>query len=183
MIVFEELRVTNDGENLIINARVRKEPYYDDVYIDKVTIDTEETYSEGGLSKKPVYQYQVEGNQKEISLIVGKGDMLPKPSSHLFFVYVSTKGNPKLDTPCGMDEQTTLGVTMYMGDFYNEFMKYIGEMGDDCNIPQNLIDLLLRYAALNTSIDAGHYMKGIEIYKGLSGGIEHPVKSKCGCHG
>ena len=92
MIVFEELRVTNDGENLIINARVRKEPYYDNVYIDKVTIDTEETYSEGGVSKKPVYQYEVEGNQKEINLIIGKGDMLPKPDSHLFFVYVTTKG-------------------------------------------------------------------------------------------
>lgn len=70
-----------------------------------------------------------------------------------------------------MDNITTLGVTMYMGDFYNEFMKYIGEMGDDCNIPQNLIDLLLRYAALNTSIDSGHYMKGIEIYKGIFNGI------------
>lgn len=57
MIVFEELRVTNDGENLIINARVRKEPYYDNVYIDKVIVDTEETYIEGGPSSNAVYQY------------------------------------------------------------------------------------------------------------------------------
>lgn len=77
MIVFEELRVTNDGENLIINARVRKEPYYDNVYIDKVIIDTEETYTEGYPSSKPIYQYQVEGNEKEIHLILGKGDFLP----------------------------------------------------------------------------------------------------------
>ena len=77
MIVFEELRVTNDGENLIINARVRKEPYYDNVYINKVIIDTEETYSEGGPSKNPIYTKEIEGYEKEISLILGKGDFLP----------------------------------------------------------------------------------------------------------
>lgn len=63
--------------------------------------------------------------------------MLPRPDSHLFFVYIKTKtvGVPDPCIPCGMDNQHTLGVTMYMGDFYREFMKYIGEMGDDCNIP------------------------------------------------
>lgn len=34
MVVFDELRVTNDRDKLIINARIRKESYYDNVYID-----------------------------------------------------------------------------------------------------------------------------------------------------
>ena len=185
MVVFDELRVTNDRDKLIINARIRKESYYDNVYIDQVYIHTEETYTEGGLSKPPIYSTQIEGNQKEVHLVLGKGDFLPQVDSHMFFVYVKTKtiGLPDPKIPCGMDNETTLGVTMYMGDFYNEFMKYIKEMGDDCNIPQNMIDLLLRYAALNTSVDACHYIQAIDIYKGLFGDVKRTVKSKCGCHG
>ena len=72
MIIIEELQVTKDAKNLIIGARVRKDRYYTDVYIDKIIIDTEETYVEGGPSKSPIYNKQLEGNNKEVNLSLDK---------------------------------------------------------------------------------------------------------------
>lgn len=186
MISIQELRVTNTGERLIIGANVRQESYYDNVYIDKVIIDTEETYSDGGPSSKPIFTKQFEGNTKTISLQLDKLDLNNTDlTSHLFFVYIVAKGTPAPDTPCSMDNINTLGVTMYMGNYYNTFMGYINEMnGNNCTIPQGLIDQILRYDALNTSIDSGHYIKGIEYFnKWFSKTSPITVTHNCGCHG
>lgn len=185
MISIQELRITNTGDRLIIGANVRQEPYYNDVYIDKVIIDTEKTYSEHGPSSNPIYSKQFEGNVKNINLQLDKLDLGNNAlSSHLFFVYIIAKGTPASNTPCGMDNINTLGVTMYMGLYYNTFMNYIGEMNNNCNIPQGLIDHILRYDALNTSINTGHYIKGIEFFnKWFSNSTPTPITHNCGCHG
>lgn len=44
-----------DGK-LIIEANVRAEDYYKDVYIDSLIIDTEETFSSAGPSSKPIFK-------------------------------------------------------------------------------------------------------------------------------
>lgn len=184
MVIIEELQVTKDGKNLVIGARVRKEKYYPKIYIDKVIIDTEETYVEGGPSKTPVFSKQIEGGAKEVNLSLDKLDLGVYPCSHLFFVYIIVKGTPSPDTPCGLDNISTLGVTMYMGNYYNTFMNYIKEMNNNCQVPQGLIDTILKYKALNTSIDSGHYLQGIKYYnKWFSGKPTTPIISNCGCNG
>lgn len=186
MIVFEELRITNDGETLIVDARVRSEVYYDLVYIDKVVIDTEETYKEGTPSSTPVYSYTVDGNNKTISLTIDKSQIIPDFKEHMFFVYVIAKGIPTPSVPCGMDNQTTLGVVLYMGNIYNNFMGYIKEMGNgNCQIPSGFIDQILRYKALNLAIDSGHYTQGIQYYNQWFSGNRQSVtiNSNCGCNG
>ena len=85
MIVFEELRITNDGETLVVKARVRTEVYYDTVYIDKVIIDTEETYKEGFPSSTPVFTYTADGNVKSITLAINKAQIIPDFKEHLFY--------------------------------------------------------------------------------------------------
>lgn len=186
MISIQELRVTNTGDRIVIGANVRQEPYYNNVYIDKVIIDTEETYNEGGPSSKPVFTKQFEGNIKSINLQLNKLDLGgSEPTSHLFFIYVVAKGTPAPDTPCGMDNINTLGITMYMGTYYNNFMNYIDEMNNsNCTIPKGLIDQILRYEALNVSLDSGHYIKGIEYFnKWFNKTSPVTVTSNCGCHG
>lgn len=182
MIIFNELRVTNDADYIIISARVRNEAYYKNVYIDKVIIDTEESYHEGGPSSNPVYEYTVKDNQKEINI---KIDKLSATSfdKHLFFVYIKAKGTPAADTPCGMDNIYTLGVTMYMGNYYNMFMKHIKEVEKNCQVPQGLIDIILRFKALDTSVDAGHYIQAIKYFnKWFKTDYTSNITTNCGCH-
>ena len=185
MVIFKELRVTNDAKTLVINTRVREESYYKDVYIDKVIIDTEETYKEGGPSSNPIYSTTIEGNQKEISLglSIYQITQLHEFNNHLLFVYVVTKGNPTSNVPCGLDNKTTLGVTTYLGDFYNSFMGHIKEINNNCSIPQGLIDLILRWMAIKVSINSGHNIQGIKYFeKWFSDKIILPSVN-CGCNG
>lgn len=186
MIIFEELRITNDGETLVVHARVRNEEWYNDVYIDKIIIDTEETYKESYPSSNPVYSKTIEGNVKSIELSINKAQILPDFKEHLFFVYVIAKGTPESTVPCGMDNQTNLGVTLYMGNIYNSFMNYIKEMNaNNCQIPNGFIDMLLRYKALNISMDSGHYLQGIDYYNKWFKGNKYSSYStpNCGCNG
>ena len=193
MIKFNELRITNDGKNLIICAQVREEEYYENVYIKNIKIDTQDTYSEGAPSQNAitVWDDTENLNQKKVILSLVKNEIfgnksIPDLTKNLFFVYVTAKGIPGAETPCGCDKETTLGVTLYLGDFYNTFMKYIKEMGNgNCSIPQGFIDQLLRFKAMNVSMDSGHYIQGIEYYnKWFSGKntITYST-SNCGCNG
>lgn len=256
MIKFTDLRVTKDGKQLIIGAKVKEDSYYNDVYIDKVIIDTEETFSPTGPSSQGIeiniheekkeevtftgklyngeFYYFVDGHAdldrgpfphikwgyytdidgdvgilyiwdgtqyiqvdpnaeekeaiypKEIYLTLDKTDLANiTVDNHLFYIYIIAGGAPESDCPCGMDNQTTLGVTMYTGHYYDDFMNYIKELGDDCNIPQGLIDYILRYKVLVNSIDTGHYTEANKFYsKWFKEGYSIPMsKYNCGCYG
>ena len=111
MIKFTELRVQK--ERLTIVAEVREiEDYYDNVYIDKIIIDSQDTLNTSGPSANPIYSVTVEGNQKKFSIslsstALGGVDI----NNTMFFVYAVAKGVPAPETPCGYDESTTVGVT------------------------------------------------------------------------
>ena len=60
MLEFRELNITPDGKHLIIDVAVKEHDYYNNVIIDSIIIDTQDTYVQNGPSSKPVYQYKVE---------------------------------------------------------------------------------------------------------------------------
>lgn len=59
MIHFNELRITSDGKYLIIDASVDSQDFYNDVLLDSVVIDTQDTYILNGPGSNPVYTYTV----------------------------------------------------------------------------------------------------------------------------
>ena len=59
MVVFDQLRISDDGQAMFLDAHVNKASYFDDVYISKVTICTEAQVSETNpLSYGDDYIYQ-----------------------------------------------------------------------------------------------------------------------------
>ena len=61
MIKFTDLRVQK--EHLIIAAEVEEiEDYFDDVYIDKIFVDTQDTFITSGPSANTIYSATVSGN-------------------------------------------------------------------------------------------------------------------------
>lgn len=186
MVEFTELRISNDGANLVIKAKVRDESYFEDVKINEVLVNTEETYVDGKPQTNPIADLKFEAT-KEISIILNKNMVLHIPDfkKHLIFVTVVTTGTPAYNTPCGMDNITTLGITMYMGNIYNSLMGLIGELGDNCQIPKGFIDQFLRYKALQTAINSGHWAKGVELYNSWFKNEKktYSTLSNCGCHG
>lgn len=60
MIKFNELRITPDNKYLIIDVNVEDSSYYEDVIIDSIVIDTQNTYVNNGPSSTPIFTYRVE---------------------------------------------------------------------------------------------------------------------------
>ncbi len=55
MITFNECRIDKEGKTLIINASVSDLPYYENIYIESITIDTDKTFIENGPSSEPIF--------------------------------------------------------------------------------------------------------------------------------
>ena len=281
MIEFQELRVSPDGKRLIIDASVKDLQYYDDVYIDAVIIDTQDTYVANGPSTNPIFSYEVqtlpdseeEDSEEEdseednlededestseeedtvslasIAVIPGDGivgdigggaTIIPGDDSEdedtsedtsededadtedntedntedesdevnsseekrirleldsttlgvsltgtLFFVYVVAKGTPSADTPCGMDNQTVMGVVSNLHPFYRTMVNYMKEIENDCDIPKGFIDSMLRFYALELSIRTGHYPLAVKYWNKFFKDTKSEIlKTGCRCHG
>ena len=60
MLHFNELRITQDNRFLIIDVSVDNQDYFDDVLLDSIVIDTQDTFVMNGPSDNPLYVYNVE---------------------------------------------------------------------------------------------------------------------------
>ena len=114
MIVFNDLRITPDGENLLIDAMVAPYGYFKDMYISSISIDTEGTFSTGKPSSNAVVVYENQDTTvKEHSInITPDRFKFASLNGHIFYVYVTVAGTPSADTPCTMDTEYTLGVAL-----------------------------------------------------------------------
>lgn len=182
MIEFKELRVTPDGKTLIIDAAVKDLSYYKDVYIKAIYVDNEDTYVDNGYpSSSPVIKTSTDGRKRfRVEAPLNAGPYV----GSLFFVYVITQGAPTADTPCGMDNQITMGVTTNLYPFYRAMVNYMKEVEDECEIPKNFIDALLRFKALELSIRTGHYAQAIKYWNKFFRGVKgKTINTGCRCHG
>ena len=140
-----------------------------------------QVYSEGSAS-----------SQKELHLVLDCNSFNEKftkqdLSHNMFFVYIECDGVPAVDTPCRLDEMTTLGVTFDYGAIYNLAMGYTRELANTCDMPQNFIDFILNVEALKMSIETEHFIPAIGYWQWLMGNsngktIGYGLRP-CGCHG
>lgn len=250
MVTFNELRITPDGNTLIIDVAIKDLRYYDNVGLDTILIDTQDTFTAEGPSSKAVkfsvvnsidaesfeqdfgFDYSFKGTLKEGFLYtfkvpdptgnyfisgelydanilttgvhkyekgklvavttpiksyrieINKNDSILTFKDNLLFVYVKTKGTPASDTPCGMDNITTLGVVSNLYPLYQHAFSYIKELSDTCSIPKNFINYILQYKVFELAIKIGHYTKAIKYWKKFFMGIKDSVITpNCGCYG
>lgn len=162
MIVFNELKISPDNTEMVINVSVPNIDIYKDVYIDSIIIDNQDTFTNNGPSSKPVYSMEVEGNKKNIRLSLCVSDI--NLADNLFFVYVNTKGNPSPDTPCTMDNSLSLAIIFNKYPIFRVFMNYVKEVEADCAIPKKFIDNILRFKALCLCINTGNYVQAIKYW-------------------
>lgn len=66
MIHFNELRYDTNTNHLIIDVAVDTQNYFDNVLIDSIIIDNQNTFVPNGPSSKPLYQYKVEETNNKV---------------------------------------------------------------------------------------------------------------------
>ena len=184
MIKFTDLRVSNG--HLIISAEVREiEDYYDNVYIDKIKIDSQDTFSSTGPSSSLIYESaSFPAETKSITLDLDASDFTDiDMDKTMFFVYAVATGTPSVDTPCGMDNTNSIGVTFSLCPIYNETMQYVKEVENTCNLPMSFINMILQLKAIQYSINSGHYTQAIKYYNKFYKNLGVSSTQPCGCHG
>lgn len=204
MVIFSQLRISDDGKRMYINARVNKASYFDNIYINSITIMTSDKVSEtapGTPTADYIYTMKAEDNAKELNLVLTSADFTrtwetdPKAmafsqndmSNTLFFVYIKCKGTPDACTPCRLDEETTLGVVFDESMLHQRVMSYVKDLADECNVPVGFMDFILLWYAFKSSVETEHYISAIKFFDMLFGNITDSgnmgIIKGCGCHG
>ena len=205
-VIFDQLRISDDGRKMYINAHVNKADYFDNAYIDSITIMTSDKVLEtapGTPTSDYIYTKKIEGNEKEINLVLTANDFTrtwerdPKAmpfkqgdmSRTLFFVYIKCKweGTPGECIPCTLDEETTLGVTFDENMLYQRVMDYTKDLLDECKVPIAFMDFILLWNAFKASIETEHYIPAIKFFNMLFGIVDASghkgIIKGCGCNG
>lgn len=193
MIQFNELRITPDSKYLIIDASIINNNYYENIVIDSIIIDTQDTYVANGPSSKPIYTYKVNYNSKDsssiqngkrIRLVLNSKELGISLNDNMLFVYAIATGTPAPDTPCGFDNAVTMRTTINLCSFYQNTLYFLREMNNDCNVPKGFINMILRLKALDLCIRTGNYTQAIKYWKKFfSNNKVVALTNNCKCNG
>ena len=185
MLRFNELRITPDNKYLIIDVEVENLNYYDNITIGNIVIDTHETFIQNSPSSNPVYTYtESQEDAKRVRLVINAKEINASLSNTMFFVYAIAKGIPSPDTPCGMDVNKIIGTVVNLYPIYQTSIKYMKELINTCDIPKNLIDIILRIKSVELCIKTGNYIEAIKQWKKFFANNTNIASiNNCGCYG
>lgn len=199
MLIFSQLRLSDDATKLYINIHVNGASVFESIYLDRITIMTadqvsetnpnEPIYDDKGIPTNCIYTKAFDDEQKKADLVLTVNDFQDLKQSDmsrtLFFVYVKCKGTVGEGVPCRLDELTTLGVTFDETLLYQRVMGYTKDLADDCHIPVGFTDFILLWNAFKASIETEHYVAAIKYWKMLfdDDTIVYSTSKGCGCHG
>ena len=213
MIIFNNIKITQDNKYLIIDAEIEDNAYYKDMYIDQVVIDNQDTYIQNGPSSNPIYIYQAQPQDNNIYTtddlankvtdedgiaVQDEGDTqsysrevhlildkkdLIEIENNMFFVYIIAGGTPSPDTPCGYDVNIALKVVVNTYPIYNTMIQYLKELGNTCGTPYGIIDKILQIKMLDASVQTGNNLKAIEIWNTYFKNKQEDININYGCDG
>lgn len=198
MIRFNELKIEDDY--IIIDVQIEEEKYFKDMYIDSIVIDTQDTFIANGPSSKAIYTktFNTDTDVKKEEIIYTQGtdkhnrvriyidgkDLNVDIHKTMFFVYVIVGGTPAADTPCRWDENKALHTLVDTQVLYNNMIQYVKELNKDCNTPDNFINAILQFNAIDLALKTNQYPLAIDLWKRFYSDIEsNIVLPNCGCNG
>ena len=101
MIDLKELRISEDGECLVIDFKVEDLDYYKDIYLSSIRIDTDETFNINGPSNNPIYEKEIEDIKvpgkdeyrgvKAKRLVLTKQELGDALKNNILFIYITVK--------------------------------------------------------------------------------------------
>ena len=198
MIRFNELKIENNY--IIIDVQIEEEKYFKDMYIDSIVIDTQDTFIANGPSSKAIYtktfNTDTDINKEEIvytqgidkynrvRIYIDGKNLNVDIHKTMFFVYVIAGGTPSADTPCRWDENKALHTLVDTQVLYNNMIQYVKELNKDCSTPDNFINAILQFNAIDLALKTNQYPLAIDLWKRFYSDIEsNVVLPNCGCNG
>lgn len=147
MVVFDQLRISDDGKSLYIDAHINLADYFENAFIESITIMTADKVSETAselTTEKYIYKKTFEGDVKDIHLILGKADF------DAAFINVDSEGSP-------IDTDKPVGKIPYQKDSFSNELFFVYVKGrwdgvpDEC-LPCSLTSLTTLGVTFDESI-------------------------------
>lgn len=170
MIKYNTLKI--EGNNLIIDFEVEDKPYYGNVSIEGVRIDTPLTYG----TDTPYYIYDEDDVTRYENEI-----FIPDVKKELLIITPQVYVALPPDTPCGADI-IDMAAVYDRNVLLDKGLGYLKELGDTCEISRGFIDFILKRHALDMAIATCNYSMAIKYWKMLTMVKGTTIKG-CGCHG
>lgn len=170
MIKYNTLKI--EGNNLIIDFEVEDKPYYGNVSIEGVRIDTPLTYG----TDTPYYIYDEDDVTRYENEI-----FIPDVKKELLIITPQVYVALPPDTPCGADI-IDMAAVYDRNVLLDKGLGYLKELGDTCEISRGFVDFILKRHALDMAIATCNYSMAIKYWKMLTMVKGTTVKG-CGCHG
>lgn len=191
-IHFNELKVTEDGKDLIIDISVRSEAYHANAYISRVKIQDSTKFGTTSYNFNTAYSADydpilgVYSYKRHLRLVLTAADLGKANLKDMFFVMVETTNtftpvSGITEIPCGVDESTTTATVVDLYPIYLSGMQYIKELKNTCSVPSGLTDFILRLKGLELAVKTGNYTTAIDYYKNFFSGVETVRGGGCGC--
>lgn len=213
MVDFNELRVSPDRKNLIIDVSIRDLSYYENVYIDSIIIDTQDTYIPSGPSNSPIFTYEVVSNVTPVYSLPDCGcgqvqDYIDKENCFETSNNEEKRVRLELDntaldnhlkgnlffvyvitkgTPSS-DTPCNMDNTINLGvtaDTYPIYTNMLNSLKEleSCETPKLFTDAFLRFKAFELSIKTGQYSQIINYWNKYFKSLDIPNNTNCSCNG
>ena len=213
MVDFNELRVSPDRKNLIIDVSINDLSYYENVYIDSIIIDTQDTYIPSGPSNSPIFTYEVVSNVTPVYSLPDCGcnqvqDYIDKENCFETSNNEEKRVRLELDntaldnhlkgnlffvyvitkgTPSS-DTPCNMDNTINLGvtaDTYPIYTNMLNSLKEleSCGTPKLFTDAFLRFKAFELSIKTGQYSQVINYWNKYFKSLDIPNNTNCSCNG
>ena len=212
MVDFNELRVSPDRKNLIIDVSIKDLSYYENVYIDSIIIDTQDTYIPSGPSNSPIFTYEVVSNVTPVYSLPDCGcnqvqDYIDKENCFETSNNEEKRVRLELDntvlnnhlkgnlffvyvitkgTPAS-DTPCNMDNTINLGvtaDTYPIYTNMLNSLKEleSCGTPKLFTDAFLRFKAFELSIKTGQYSQVINYWNKYFKSLDIPNNTNCSCN-
>lgn len=184
MVNFNDLRISPGGKEFFIDAEIAPYSYYDGMYISRIIIDTEETFNVNGPSSNPFHTVNFDTQDKEQSVYLTAEEMsIDSFTGHIYYVYVMVEGIPDSQTPCGWDNDYSMGVALDWQPIYRIGLGSMKSIVDNCcETDRDFIDYILRFESFELALRTGQYVLANEKFNQWFKDAEKPVvRPPCNC--
>lgn len=207
MIHYNNLYITEDSKYLVIDVAIDEDSTYDDVYLDRIAIDTQDTYITNGPSNNAKIFHiggdniegpsinsieEVKNSGKDIKkvkhtkLTLSAKDLGVNLNKDMLFIYSTASGFIPEDKPDAIKyiTNTILNVVVNTYEVYKSIIPLIKEIGELCKDPISFIDRELQIKAVEYSIKNSNYLLAIKYWKKYF--MDNTITSssnKCNCNG
>ena len=208
MVIFNDLRISEDKDKLIIDCEVEGVDGYENIYIDGVYVAYYKKVSAfddfpTGDYLATVYEKGDKDAQTHVRVCLDSENITKKTfgtdtfNGGMFFVYVKCNYEGTLNWDvmqnygCGADRFWDIGIILDWKSVYEQGMGYAAKLalgcGSVCNEPTGFKQFILHWYALQLAISTCDYRQASKLWDRFirmfdaSSAAFSPLSSGCGC--